>query len=282
MSKLVISLVAFFALQMCSSPSTTKMDNGTYAEQAMETNSKKMSALNDDVQEVDKQDVSRKIIKDGELFLETKNLQKTKSHLDSLVKNYKGYLSAENFQDNDFQYSVNYTVRIPSVNFESFLNNAEKAQAKILHKQINARDVTTQFIDLEIRLANKEKYIERYQQLLKKANSIKEILEIERQIRTLEEELESTKGQLQYLSNQVTYSTLRVSITQKKDYQYEPQHRDSFWQKLKASFSKGWFVFVDFLLIMLTLWPFWIAIVAVFVLIRRNRKRKKNKKTTTY
>lgn len=284
MSKLFVYFVAFFVLQMCSNnPNAPEMANDSYSKGVTEEMQNESSkTLDTEAQQSFERETAQKIIKDGELFLETKNAQKTKAHLDSLVKKYKGYLSAEEFQDNDYQFSIYYTVRIPSANFESFLSNAEKGEGKVTHKQINARDVTTQFIDLETRLANKEKYIERYRQLLKKANSIKEILEIERQIRTLEEELESAKGQLQYLSNQVQYSTLRITITQKKDYQYTPQQRDSFWQKLKASVSKGWFVFVDFLLLLLTLWPFWIAIAVVIFLIRRYNKRKKNRKFPTH
>ena len=61
--------------------------------------------------------------------------------------------------------------------------------------------MTDQFIDLETRLENKRNYLKRYNDLLLKANSIKEILEIEEKIRALEEEIESATGQLKYLSD---------------------------------------------------------------------------------
>lgn len=278
MSKLLVSLIAFFALQMCSSPGSSEVSDDSYVTETVKMQSGRTNSPETATPEEVENKGSQKIIKDGELFLETQDIVKTKADLDSLVRNYKGYLAAENFQNNDYQYVVHYTVRIPNQSFDAFVKRAEKVGTKITNKQINARDVTTQFIDLKTRLANKEKYIERYRQLLKKANSIKEILEIERQIRNLEEELESTKGQLQYLSSQVQYSTLRVSITQKKDFKYTPQHRDSFWQKLKTSLSKGWFIFVDFMLILLTLWPFWVAISAiVFFIVRHNKRRRKRK-----
>ncbi|PVX52088.1 uncharacterized protein DUF4349 [Balneicella halophila] len=220
---------------------------------------------------------NQKLIKNGDLYLETDALDNTKSHLDSLVKKFDGYSSNEDFKDTDYQSSLNYTVRIPSATFDNFLRSLDKIEATVVRKQINTQDVTAKFVDLEMRLANKERYLERYKELLNRANSIKDILEIENHIRTIEEELESTKGQLKYLSSQVNYSTLNIHITQDKNYQYTPK-RDSFVKRLFNSISKGWYVFVEFLLAIIVLWPFWIVlIVFLYFLIRHNRRRRRKR-----
>lgn len=51
---------------------------------------------------------------------------------------------------------------------------------------------------------------------LVKANSIKEILEIEEKICALEEDIESATGRLKYLSDQVDYSTLDLPSQHKR------------------------------------------------------------------
>jgi flagellar biosynthesis chaperone FliJ len=128
---------------------------------------------------------------------------------------------------------------------------------------------------LETRLENKRNYLKRYNDLLKQATTIKEILEIEEKIRVLEEEIESTTGRLKYLSDLVDYSTLDLTITKPKDFKYNPGNRDKFSERLKQSLSKGWFGFVDFLLFVIKIWPFWIILILIFYLWRKYRKAKK-------
>ncbi|GAO29646.1 hypothetical protein JCM15548_11858 [Geofilum rubicundum JCM 15548] len=130
---------------------------------------------------------------------------------------------------------------------------------------------------MEIRLDNKRNYLERYNDLLKQAKNVQEILEIEEKIRVLEEEIESTTGRLKYLSDLVDYSTLNLTISKIEEFKYNPDNRDRFSERLKQSLSKGWYGFVDFLLFMIRIWPFWI-IVAGIVYLWRKIKRAKRKK----
>ena len=137
--------------------------------------------------------------------------------------------------------------------------------------------MTDQFVDLETRLANKRSYLKRYNDLLKQAKTIKEILEIEEKIRGIEEEIESATGRLNYLSDQVDYSTLDLLISKSKEYKFHPDNRDRFSEQLKQSLSKGWFVFVDFVLLLLKIWPFWVIVVLIIYFWRKYKKHNGKK-----
>ncbi|MCT4587027.1 MAG: DUF4349 domain-containing protein [Carboxylicivirga sp.] len=222
--------------------------------------------------------VKKKIIKDGRMGMKVRNLEQTKDRVDSLVKSLDGYYSNESLNNSDWESSYNLTVRIPAAGFETFILALESGNGEILYKEVDARDVTDQFIDLETRLKNKRAYLQRYNDLLKKARNVKEILEIQEKIRRLEEEVESTTGRLKYLGDQVKYSTLRLNILKQKDFKYTPNKRDKFSESIKQSLSKGWFGFVDFIIWVVKLWPFWIiAGLIIYVFKRIRRKRKANK-----
>lgn len=217
------------------------------------------------IDKIEKQEViKKKIIKDGRLGLRVSELENTKLRIDTLIKNHGGYYANERFNNSDWESSYNLKIRIPCANFEKFISDIETGDGEILYKEIDARDVTDQFIDLETRLENKQNYLKRYNDLLKKANSVKEILEIEEKIRVLEEEIESTTGRLKYLSDLVDYSTLDLTVSKQKDFKYNPVKRDKFLERLKQSLSKGWFGFVDFLLFIIKIWPFWIIATLIF------------------
>lgn len=219
--------------------------------------------------------IKKKIIKDGRLGIQVDDLKNSKSRIDTLIKNYGGYYDNESFNNSDWESSYNLKIRVPCSNFEKLINDIETGYGEITFKEIDARDVTDQFIDLETRLQNKKNYLKRYNELLAKAQTVKDILEIEEKIRGIEEEIESTTGRLKYLSDLVDYSTLDLTISKRKDFKYTPGDRGNFVEKLKQALSKGWFGLIDFMLFLINIWPLWII---VTIILYGWKKFKMNKK----
>lgn len=218
--------------------------------------------------------IKKKIIKDGQLGIQVDNLANAKSRIDTLVQKYSGYYDNENFNNSDQKSYYNLKIRIPSANFERFIHEIETGKGEIKYKHIDAIDVTDQFIDLEARLQNKKNYLKRYNELLAKAQTVKDILEIEEKIRGIEEEIESTTGRLKYFSDLVEYSTLDLTISKQKDFKYNPADRGHFTERLKQALTKGWFGLIDFILFFINLWPLWI-IVAIILYAWKKLKKKK-------
>lgn len=220
--------------------------------------------------------VQKKIIKDGRMGLRVTELEQSKRQVDNLVKASGGYYANESLSNSDREISYQLKIRIPAPHFEAFVAKIERGAGEILYKQMDARDVTDQFVDLQIRLESKRNYLQRYRDLLKKAATVKEILEIEAQIRALEEEIDSTTGRLRYLSDQVDYSTLELTLSKEKDFEYSPSRRDRFSERLKLSLSKGWFGFVDSLLFLFRIWPFGVLVALGIYFWRKVKGRRRN------
>ncbi len=219
----------------------------------------------------------KKIIKNGNMSIDVDNIHDAKLAVDSLLKTYKAYYANEKLFNSEYNVKYNLSIRIPANHFENFISSLESGYGKITFKSIHANDVTDQFIDIETRLQNKQKYLEQYRTLLKKAKTIKDILDIEERIRVLQEEIESAKGRLKYLSNQVDFSTLDLQLSKDIAYVYTPGKKARFAERLKRSLSGGWNGFVSFILILIKLWPFWIVISLIWYIIKKNRIKRKNK-----
>ena len=222
--------------------------------------------------------IKKKIIKDGRLGMDVKNLSASKTNIDTIVRKLGGYYDNESLSNNDYATAYDLKIRIPSDKFEILIEKIESGEGEVSYKEIDARDVTEEFIDLETRLGNKQKYLTRYQELLRNAKNIKEILDIEEKIRVLEEEIESTTGRLKYLNDQVNYSTLELNISQKKAFKYTPPFRQNFFEKLKQSLSRGWYGFVDLFFFLLSNWAVLILLAVLIWLWIKYRKRRKSRK----
>lgn len=280
MRNIVSIILVVLLIISCQQKQSDNLANMSIAEETVIADQQTQNDSSPSIDKIDNQDVTKKkIIKDGRLGIQVTELENTKSRIDTLIIRHGGYYANERLNNSDREISYNLNIRIPSENFMKFISDIETGDGEILYKEIDARDVTDQFIDLETRLENKQNYLKRYNDLLVKANSIKEILEIEEKIRALEEEIESTIGRLKYLSDLVDYSTLDLTISKKRNFKYNPANRDKFSKKLKQSLSKGWFGFVDFFLFIINIWPLWIIITLIYYLWKKYKmKRKRHKK----
>jgi hypothetical protein len=225
----------------------------------------------------DRDSGDKKIIKDGSISIKATDILSSKQYVDSLTKQFNGYYESEDLQNIDRSITYTLKIRVPSDKFEKLIAAIESGKDEIQSKSIQARDVTEEFVDLKTRLENKREFHKRYKELLLRANTVKDILSIEENIRVIQEEIESSEGRLRYLNDQVTYSTLEISLVKVKEFVYKPEKRDSFIERIKKSLGSGWNSIVDFVIIVIGLWPFILLMSTLVYIIRRLKKHKKLK-----
>jgi len=206
--------------------------------------------LADEFINTDKNPTTRKLIKDGFVEFETSDLEKTKNQIAASVSANKGYISSDKQNKAGDKISYTIIVRIPTDKFDSFLKSATQDVLYFENKQINVKDVTAEYLDNETRLKTKKEIELRYRQLLIKASSVNDVLNIEKELGTIRTEIEAAEGQLKYLSDQIQYSTLRINF-------YKITSTPSlFSDQIKLSLAKGWENLLGSLLMVMDVWPF--------------------------
>ncbi|HEX6274984.1 MAG TPA: DUF4349 domain-containing protein [Polyangiaceae bacterium] len=103
------------------------------------------------------------------------------------------------------------TIRVPTPAFRGALGGLSRLGDE-LHREVNVRDVTEQFADLEIRLRNAEAVRDRLEALLAKAGKIEDALAVERELERVTQSIEQLKGKLRLLSELVAFSTITVNF----------------------------------------------------------------------
>lgn len=231
------------------------------------------SELKDKMAEPASPQIPQKIIKEASLRFETNDLQDTFNQIQAAIAANKASIQNDSEgKDYDNVYR-NLTVRVPSQNFDAFINAISKGVSYFERKDISSQNVTEQYIDLTSRLNTKRKLEERYLQILQKATKISEILEIEKQISAIREEIEAKEGQLKYLESRVSESTVTIEfykiIAQKEGV------KTSYGSKIWTAIQSGFFSLSEFLISLISLWPFIILFCVIAYFIRRRFKRKK-------
>lgn len=214
-----------------------------------------------------------KVIREGNLRFETADLDDTYKNILSAVRKYKGNIENDNTGKDGASLFRTVTVRIPSTSFEPFITDVSKGVGFFDRKELSARDVTEEFIDMSARLKTKKQLEERYLELLKRANKVSEILEIQKELSAVREDIESQEGQLKYLESRVSMST--VSIEFYKVTAAEAGMTISYGSKMWNAIKSGFNAFSGFLIAVLYMWPFIVILVVLFFIFRRKLRNRK-------
>ena len=236
----------------------------------------KMQMPNSEAKPIDKTINLKKIIKSGDMTIEVADIKTAQEKIQNFVKNNKAYIQNERFSNAETQTTLSMEIRIPNQNFDNLINSFSDEIGSISEKNIRVQDVTEEYTDVSIRLKNKLAYLEKYRDLLKRSASTKDLLEIQEKIRGLEEEIESSEGRLRYIDDQVNYSTLNLTLTKEKP-RNTVTSKIGFGSRLVDSITNGWNIFVNFLLEIVSLWPFLFIIPIIILFWKKWRKRKSKK-----
>ncbi len=212
--------------------------------------------------------IERKLIRNGSMTIEVKEIISAKAEVEKICKLFNGYTSSESKNNFDDRIQYDQTIRVPAKLFDSLLNAIEKIAKKVETKSINSEDVTEEFIDVEARLKTKKELELRYREILKQAHTVADIVSIENQIATVRSEIESMEGRLNYLKNQIAFSTLNLTY-------YEMIGTDfGFASKFVNALGNGWDNLLSFLIGLISIWPF-VVIIGALVIVGWKTWRKR-------
>lgn len=217
--------------------------------------------------------VEQKIIKTGHFAFETASVTKTYELIKKSVAQNKGYIQSDETTKYDERLTRSLIIRIPNSGFQPVVDTLFKNVEVFDEQKVDLQDVTEEFVDVQSRLKAKKELENRYLQLLNKASSIKDMLEIEAQLSQIREEIEAQEGRLKYLQNRVSFSTINITFYEIKEGQKAPSN--SYFNRLWNAVEGGFYGIGEFIIGIFTLWPLVVVGIVVYLFLRRKWKKKK-------
>jgi len=222
----------------------------------------------------------RKLIKSAELNLEVVNCDETAKKIAEIVNSLSGIIidsSIEKYQNEAKKGSTLFKVQ--PKDFDAVLTKI-KELGKLDSQRIAGEDVTEEYVDLEARLKNFQAVKDRLLAILKeKARTVTDILEVERELSRVGEQIESLQGRMKYLDRLVELATIRVNYYEPRAFTPEPLN---VLKKLKDTIRKAIEAFINVfnasIVVIFAVLPIliWLGIIIAFIsLIRALFFRKK-------
>ena len=217
----------------------------------------------------------RKVIETAQVTLETKDLPTTESRVRERLSTRKGILSSANVTlDGNGRRTGNFTLRIPAGQLQDFVNElASLPDVIVRQRSISSQDVTEEVVDITARLENMQRHEKRLREILATANTVEEVLKVEKELATVRTQIESTTGKLKALSGKIEMSTLQLRISE-----VAVITETNFFGKLKAILRDSWVAAGDVVLYLIAtvivLSPIGILAVGILWWWKRRQKAK--------
>ena len=186
----------------------------------------------------------RKLVYSGEIKIRTEDFSDLERQIESRLSENGGFIGnfTESRIDQHERHGI-WTVRLPVDQFSAFVRWLDDS-FHVVDKSIKSKDVTDEFVDLQSRLANKRKTEQRLSEHLSKTTSkLSEILEMEKEIERVREDVERIEGRLNLLQDQAELSTLVIRVDSQRVF-VAPKSPSSL-SNLAAIFGKSCWLLIQ-------------------------------------
>lgn len=211
--------------------------------------------------------VERKIIRNADLQLETKSPEESQQKVSAIAESKGGFVVESTQSSSNVKSGardiVTMTLRVPAEKFNETLEELRKSADRVLVETVKGQDVTEEFIDIEARLKAKRSLEQQFLEIMKRANSVEDALNVQRQLAEVRGEIEKIEGRKRFLENQASLSTIKIRLQTPTAF---TSNSAGFFYRLTQSVSSGFDFAMSFILGFIT---FLIAILpfVLFVLL---------------
>ena len=148
----------------------------------------------------------------GSISLEHKDVAVCEKEVINAVKALSGTIKAKrNYEDS----SVSIDFLVPNTNFDKCMDDIKQC-GTLLSERVFSEDVTANYVDVQSRLDNLIKTRDKYKALLDKAQTVEEILKVERELSRVQSEIDAKQAVFNALKNDVTQYEINVVINKKQ------------------------------------------------------------------
>ena len=216
----------------------------------------------------------KRVIKTANIRFQVKDVNETMRALEPIIIRFNGYVANSNLELDHPNLENKMSIRVPNDHFDDLMRELDQQSIYMNFRNVTTQDVSKEFVDLESRLKTKREVEQRYMEILrKKTGTIEDVLAAEEKIGYLHEEIEATIARINYLRDQVTYSTINLEFYQiLKEKLMAEEEAPGFFQEAGTSMMAGWNGVKKITLALLNIWPVLLFFgTGIYFLIRKKK-----------
>jgi len=108
---------------------------------------------------------------------------------------------------------ANISVRVPADKLKEVLDYYRKLAIKVSSENLYGYDVTDQYVDIQARLDTLNKTKGKFEEILRSATKVADLLEVNRQLISLQDQIDALKGQQKYLEQTAKLAKITLYLS---------------------------------------------------------------------
>lgn len=234
---------------------------------------------------------NRKLIQTIRISAETEDMDALLGQLNTRIAEYAGYVEGQNIYNGSAYSNRRYrnaelTIRIPAASVETFLDQVSQF-SNVVSSNKTVEDITLKYVSTESRMKALQTEEARLLELLAKAETMDDLLTIEKYLTEVRSELEMVTSSLRVYDNRVDYATIYLTVSEVKEYTVvtEPE---TVWERIGEGFTtsmedlgEGFENFFVYIVVNIPYFVLLAAILTVVILLLRLGKKRKAKKSAS-
>jgi len=158
----------------------------------------------------------RKIVKTGSMTLEVENIAETMDEVAEMADEFNGYVVSSYKYEYERGVSGHIVIRVPFERFEEAFARLRQLAIAVPHETTTATDVTEEYVDLEARLHNLRATEAQYLALMEKAETVEEMLKVQKELSNVRGQIEQIEGRMKYLEQTSETSLIEINLQETK------------------------------------------------------------------
>lgn len=181
-----------------------------------------------------------KIIKSGNLYVQTKDYEKFLADITARVEALGGYIEYNNTEvyqvyENEKLMHGSLKVRIPQESFYETISYLEET-SEIRKKNLNEKDVTKEYYEKDNKVKNLEVQEQHLRDLFEKAITVEEMLQIENELTRIRTEIDALNISLADINDRASMSTIDLEVEEVKGVNFALKSEENVWERSKEGF----------------------------------------------
>lgn len=173
----------------------------------------------------------RMIIYAAQTSMEVKDVSQSMEDIGNIAAEQGGFVVNSNFRFEGERKVATITIKVPARAYQATLGALRRLAIKVEDENTKSQDVTEEFSDLDAQIRNLRATEERYLDLLKKANTIDEILKVQARIDETRRQIDRIKGRMDYLEKTSDMASITISLFSKDGSKATPRPETNGWWK---------------------------------------------------
>ena len=159
---------------------------------------------------------NRKLIRNGEVELEIVSFDDAVQKITAVANEERGYIATTSSEKQaNGKLKGEIVVKVLPENLDHFLQKV-RGIGELKNQMLGTEDVTKAYFDTDARLKNARVMEQRLIDMLKtKTGKVFDLLQVEKELGRVREEIEKMQGELKYWDSQVQFATVTISMSEK-------------------------------------------------------------------